>query len=110
MLFRKFKLYTNFIRKRPYLHLGRPSGLFSFIYWEQNFVRISHISYTCYMYGSSYLPWPHLPNIMRWRIYILEFLVIKFSPATHFLLDPSILCSEALTIYFLLERETSSHP
>jgi hypothetical protein len=39
----------------------------------------------------------------------MNILVIRFASGTWFLLDPSILCSQALFIYFPLETESRFH-
>jgi hypothetical protein len=49
---------------------------------NQNPACTSHLSHLCHMPHPSYPPWFDHPNYIRWRAYIMELLIMKFSPAS----------------------------
>jgi hypothetical protein len=66
--------------------LMSPVWFLPFGFSDQNFVCISHLSYTSYMRSQYNSPWPDHPNNICWSVQVMKLLIMQSSPASrHFL-------------------------
>jgi len=102
------KLYSNIIFRSTLTSFEWSP---SFRFFDQN-VRISDLSYTCYMPHQSHPLRFELPNNIWWSIQIMKLLILQFSPAHHLRIDSvthgtdyfiiCIICSSGMWDLFII--------
>jgi hypothetical protein len=74
---------TSILILSSYLRLGPPNGLILFMFSDNNFVWISHLSHACYMPRLSRPLWFDHLNSILWYVQVLKPLVMDPCPASH---------------------------
>jgi hypothetical protein len=68
-----------------HLRLGLTSGLLPSGFPTKNPINTSPLPQPCHMSRPPHPPWFNHPNKIRWRIQVMKFIIIQFSPRSVFL-------------------------
>jgi hypothetical protein len=65
-----------------HLHLGLPSCVFPWGFYNQNIVRIFQLSHPCYMHRPCHPPWFYQSNNFWWSEQVTKLITVQPSPAS----------------------------